>query len=221
MQGQRTILALAIATLICAAMPAASAAARAVRNESVEVPGADVFVVYGSGLHFPTDATPASEPLYNVVGTALGVTWGQWSAATGGDVVRTSSVATDIIFVLHRLIPSGVYSLFYLTFGPDSHNPFCPSEERLVALHASRAQVFGPDASSFVADSSGDAKFQAIVPGHLLDAAFVAFGVVYHANGQTYGELPNLGESVTQGPDCRSSFGADAMRQLEIIQKNP
>jgi hypothetical protein len=33
------------------------------------------------------------------------------------------------------------------------------------------------------------------------------------------GFLPNIGEFLTPGPNCRSSFGEDAMRQLIIFQK--
>ena len=47
------------------------------------------------------------------------------------------------------------------------------------------------------------------------------FSVIYHSDGQAYDPFPNRGEQVTAGPDCRSSFGADAMRQLLIIQKAP
>ena len=40
-----------------------------------------------------------------------------------------------------------------------------------------------------------------------------------HADGQTYYPLPNHGEFLTQGTDCRSSFGQDALRHFQILQK--
>lgn len=58
--------------------------------------------------------------------------------------------------------------------------------------------------------------------GALLDATKVDLVLIYHFDGQTYGELANYGEFVTQGEEfCRSSYGADAMRQLVVIQKQP
>jgi hypothetical protein len=42
---------------------------------------------------------------------------------------------------------------------------------------------------------------------------------VYHADGQTYYPFPNRGEFLTQGGNCRSSFGHDAMRHVVILQK--
>jgi len=35
----------------------------------------------------------------------------------------------------------------------------------------------------------------------------------------TYHPLPNRGEFFTQGDDCRSTFGEDAMRQIIVFQK--
>ena len=43
--------------------------------------------------------------------------------------------------------------------------------------------------------------------------------MIYHADGMSYGALPNRGEFLTQGEDCRSSFGQDAMRQFQVLQK--
>jgi hypothetical protein len=47
----------------------------------------------------------------------------------------------------------------------------------------------------------------------------VFYSIIYHFDGATYDPLPNHGEYNTQGADCHSSFGEDAMRQLLIIQK--
>ena len=55
--------------------------------------------------------------------------------------------------------------------------------------------------------------------GDLLAASQVLFSIIYHADGKSYYPLPNKGEFLTQGTDCRSSFGLDAMRQLQIGQK--
>ena len=38
-------------------------------------------------------------------------------------------------------------------------------------------------------------------------------------DGNSFAPFPNRGEYLTQGPDCRSSFGHDAIRHLLIYQK--
>lgn len=76
-----------------------------------------------------------------------------------------------------------------------------------------------PDPSSFTADADGQARFHARVDGHLLDATQVFYAIIYHFDVMTYHPLPNLGEFFTQGDDCRSTFGEDAMRQIIVFQK--
>ena len=126
---------------------------------------------------------------------------------------------TDVRLSLTGLRPGGVYSVFYGTLGPDSENPLCPGVERTLALPAVKPDASALDTSSFTADASGAADFHGSLEGHLLDASQVFFSIVYHSDGLTYGPLPNAGESSTQGANCRSSFGEDAMRQLLVLQK--
>jgi hypothetical protein len=119
------------------------------------------------------------------------------------------------------LIPGGVYSLFYRTFTPDSNNPLCPNVEPTLALHSVHHNQ-QPDASSFIADSTGGASFKGRVAGHLLDAQQVQYAVIYHFDGHTYGDLANAAESTSvknKTQPCLSSYGIDAMRQFVIIQK--
>jgi hypothetical protein len=164
--------------------------------------------------------TPASAPLYNLDGNPLGLSWGQWSSATASSLVNTVTKHgidyTDFRIMLNGLIPSGVYSLFYRTFSPDSANPICPVVDPLIALPARFPQRQTPDPYSFVADSSGGGAFRARVAGRLMDAAAVQVVVIYHFDGNVYGPVPNQGEST---PRCFPSFGVDAMRQFLIIQK--
>jgi hypothetical protein len=108
--------------------------------------------------------------------------------------------------------------VFYATIGPDSEIPLCPGVERSLALPS----IFSnqePEASWFVADQLGLADFHGHVDGAVLDAQQVFLSMVYHPDGETCGELPNRGEFLTQGDDCRSSFGHDAVRQLLVLQK--
>ena len=76
-----------------------------------------------------------------------------------------------------------------------------------------------PDPRSFVVDASGAAEFHGRAEGNLLGATQLLFFVIYHADGNSYYPPPNRGEYLTQGTDCRSSFGLDAMRHLTIGQK--
>jgi len=78
--------------------------------------------------------------LYNLAGNALNLTWGQWSSATAESYAWTvtyhGTTYTDLLIRMSGLVPNGVYSLFYRTFGPDTNNPICPNVEPTVALTA-------------------------------------------------------------------------------------
>jgi hypothetical protein len=188
--------------------------------DAVVVYERDVYVIVGSTLRSPDATTDPTAPLFNVAGVALGFTWGDWSQGTATSVVRQTGGASprsDVRLELTGLVPGGVNSVFWGTLGPDSENPLCPGVERTLALTSTdRRQA--PDASSFVADADGSARFGGRVDGGLLDATQAFFSIVYHSDGETYGALPNRGEWLTQGESCRSSFGEDAMRQLIILQ---
>ena len=207
----------------CASNRVRASAGQVDREASVLVFPNDVFVLDGGFLRNPDGSTPPDALLHNVSGTSLGVTWGQFKSASatatahcigGGEGPRTS-----VRITLTGLIPGGIYSIFYATFGPDTDNPLCPGVERTLPLTAFHPESQLPDPSSFVADENGDAQYRSEVGGCLLDATTLVYSAIYHFDGQTYDPLPNRGEFVTQGSDCRSSFGADAMRQLLIQQK--
>lgn len=65
----------------------------------------------------------------------------------------------------------------------------------------------------------GSADFRGRVGGDLLGATQAFFTVVYHFHGEAPYPFANLGELLTQGETCRSSFGEDSMRHLVILQK--
>ena len=205
--------------LVAAAPPASAAPPD--QADAVEAHERDVFVIVGSTLRNPDATTEPSAPLFNNAGVNLDLTWGEWSAASATSAVRTSGKSnprTDVRLRFSNLVPGGTYSVFWGTLNPDSENPLCPGVERTLALPSvDRDQ--SPDASSFVAGSDGTAAFRGSLDGNLLTANQVFFSIVYHFDGQTYGALPNRGEFLTQGENCRSSFGDDAMRHLLILQK--
>jgi hypothetical protein len=209
------------ATLALVAVAPPASAAPADQADAVEIHERDVFVIVGSTLRNPDSTTEPSAPLFNNAGVSLGLTWGEWSAASATSAVRTSGKSnprTDVRLRFSGLVPGGTYSVFWGTLNPDSENPLCPGVERTLALPSvDRGQV--PDASSFIAGSDGTAAFRGNLDGNLLSANQVFFSIVYHFDGQTWGALPNHGEFNTQGENCRSSFGEDAMRQLLVLQK--
>lgn len=209
------------ATLALVAVAPPASAAPPDQADGVEVHERDVFVIVGSTLRNPDATTDPSAPLFNNAGVGLNLTWGEWSAASATSAVRTSgksNARTDVRLSFSDLVPGGTYSVFWGTLNPDSENPLCPGVERTLALPSvDRDQ--SPDASSFVAGSDGTAAFRGSLDGNLLSANQVFFSIVYHFDGQTWGALPNHGEFLTQGENCRSSFGEDAMRHLLILQK--
>jgi hypothetical protein len=217
---RRLLLLSALVLATACAVPALAAGPD--RLDGQEIFGNDTFVLYGGILRYPDESTASNEQLYNVVGTSLGITWGEWQQAEAVSS-RAQQVGnrTDVRIELAGLIPGGVYSVFYTTFGPDSTSPACPDVERSLPLTAFGHEPPGPDASSFVAGFDGAAVYHGRVDGRFLDAQELVLSIIYHGDGQAYDPFPNRGEQLTAGPDCRSSFGADAMRQLLIVQKAP
>lgn len=191
--------------------------------DAVEVYERDVFVIVGSTLRNPTAATDPSAPLFTNSGVAMDLTWGQWSAATAAS--RASVIGgpnqprTDIRLSLAGLVPGGLYSVYWGTLGPDSEHPLCPGVERTLPLDGAGATAKAPAPNAFVVDATGTVDFHGRVEADLLDASQVFVTVVYHLFGETSYPFPNRGELLTQGENCRSSFGEDSMRQLLVLQK--
>jgi hypothetical protein len=205
-------------TLLVALLLAVPARAGVDREDGVQIFNRDVYVLDGPTLRNPDGDTPASAALYNRLGVSLDTTWGEFRRAKASSRMRCSGGRTDVRIRLNGLIPDGVYSIFHGTFQPDSVNPLCPNVERTLALPSKDCHQ-EPDFASFVADDQGEADFHGRIEGCLLDATQVFMHVVYHFDGHTYGAVPNRGEFFTQGPDCRSTFGEDAMRHLVVLQK--
>ncbi len=209
-------------TLGTALSSSASQATGVDRADAVETFSRDVYVVVNGSLQNPNAETDPSEPLFHEFGANLGLTWGEWQAATASSkaiqIGGPNRPTTDFQLRFDGLVPGGVYSVFYGTFGPDSENPLCPDVERTIGL-PSLLKKQQPDAYSFVADPFGSADFHGRVEGALLDAQQVFLSVIWHVDGETYGELPNRGEYFTQGPDCRESYGDDAFRHVVVLQK--
>jgi hypothetical protein len=231
----RRLLAIPIATCLCCAAlvvqaPVAGAALPAVSNYTPQIGllpfAGDVYTFSSNGTLMPISpvSTPASAPLDNLAGNPLNLTWGQFSSATANaaawNVTYNRTTYTQFLISMNGLVPNGVYSVFYRTFGPDSNNALCPNVEPSLALTAAFPQFQKPDSSSFIASGSGKALFFASVPQNLLAATQLQESVIYHFNGQTYGPVAHEGEAASQGQTpCRSSYGLDAMRQFFIIYK--
>lgn len=215
----RTVRLLAALLLVAGPLARPAPAAPPDQADAIETMTRDVFVVLGASLRNPSATTAPDEPLYNVAGLRLPLTWGEWSEGTATSRVAALGRRTDVRLSFEHLVPNGVYSIFWATIEPDSVQPLCPGVERSLPLDAFKAGPGAPDPNSFVADAAGGAAFHGRVDGDLLAATQLFFSVVYQADGQTYYPLPNRGEFLTQGGECRSSYGHDAMRQFLILQK--
>jgi hypothetical protein len=218
--------ALAVAIAVaCALVPFGPAAHASPVDgaDAVQVYSRDVFVIVGSTLRNPTAETDPEAPLFTDSGIAMNLTWGEWSAATATS--RASVIGgpdgprTDIRLSLAGLVPGGLYSVYWGTIGPDSEQPRCPGVERTLPLDGAGSTAKAPAPNAFVVDATGSVDFHGRADGDLFAATQVFVTVVYHFSGQTSYPFPNLGEYLTPGQTCRSSFGADSMRQLIVLQK--
>jgi hypothetical protein len=188
------------------------------REDDVDGFRLDVFVLVGTQLENPIGfctsepcgpgETLPSSPLFNLTGSSMGLTWGQFQQADADSKVRClDDGSTDIRIKLTGLIPNSVYSIFYRTFGPDSVNRFCPNEERSIVVPGpcQSGDCPQPPNSEFTTDAKGRASYTGRVDVCLLDADTALLDVIYHLNGTTYGELPNQLESQTQLTPCVTS----------------
>jgi hypothetical protein len=221
--GRRVAILMTAALLIAGPLAGVAGAAPPDAADAVEIFATHVYEMSTGSLRNPTPQTDPNEPLYNVAGFNLGVTWGEWSGASAASRASTiggpNGPRTDFRVSLRGLVPGGVYSLFYFTVEPDTEQPLCPGVERSLPLDAARPGAQLPDPNSFVVGPTGSTEFHGRVDGNLLAARQVVLAVVHHADGQTYYPFPNRGEFLTQGEACRSSFGHDAMRHLLVLQK--
>ena len=223
MASKRTASTICASLLVIAGAVGTAATASAAKGgdpaDAVEIYERDVYEIVVSTLRNPDATTSPDAALFNNAGVNLDLTWGEWGTASATSTMRVSGGHTGADLMLNGLVPNGVYSVFYGTIGPDSENPLCQNVERALPFTSTNRRQL-PDRSSFVARADGTATYSGRVDGNLLAATQVFLEVIYHFDGQTYGSLPNRGEWLTQGqPDCRSSFGDDAMRQLFILQK--
>ena len=214
---------LVLVTAVAAPAQGAAPTYKTGTSDYSEVSERDVFVIVGSTLRHPDDDTDPSEPLFNEAGSNLNITWGQWKTGRGTArllVGRQSGVSISTVdLVLRGLVPGGVYSVFYGTLNPDSENRACPGVERTLPLKSINFRQ-KPDHSSFVAGSTGTARYTGIAGGDLLAPLQTFFTIIYHSDGTPHHPFPNVGEaqSVANGTQpCRSSFGHDAMRQVLVL----
>ena len=221
-RARALVASLALAGAVIPFAPAAHAASPHAAD-AVEVYERDVFVIVGSTLRNPTADTAPNAPLFTNTGVGMGLTWGQWSAATAASRALVmggrNHPRTDIRLSLTGLVPGGLYSVYWGTLGPDSEQPLCPGVERTLPLDSAGSTDAAPAPNAFLVDATGTADFHGRVDGDLLGATQVFVTVVYHLFGQTSYPFPNLGEYLTQGATCRSSFGEDSMRHLIVLQK--
>lgn len=214
----------AVATLLAGPSAGVAAASPADSADFVQVFNRDVHEIVGSTLRNPDADTDPGANLFTITGISLDTTWGEWSAAAATSEARVIGGAanprTDFRLRFAGLVPEGLYSVMWGTLGPDSEQPLCPGVERTLPLDRVGGGGSGLAPNSFRAGPDGSATFHGRTAGDLFQAQQVFLSIVYHLyEDRSPYPFPNLGELLTQGENCRSSFGEDAMRHLLVLQK--
>lgn len=224
MRALRTVsTAAVVAALTVVGLSGVASAAPADQADFVQIFNRDVNEIVGPNLLVPDASTDPSAQLYSDTGIALDITWGEWSAASATSQAKViggaNNAKTDFRIELTGLMPGGLYSVFWGTFGPDSEQPLCPGVERTLPLDRVGADG-GQDPNSFRAGADGSATYHGRTEGDLFQAMQVFLSVVYrlYEEPSSY-PFPNLAELFTQGENCRSSYGEDAMRHLLVFQR--
>lgn len=120
-------------------------------------------------------------------GAALGITQGEWLAASGQAVVTCHGDTGSVSATFANLVPDGVYTLWYFFMAFPPSQPFSTYDLPLGARDGSQ--------NTFVADAQGNARLEVEVSpclqlsGNQLLAGLAA---AYHSDGKSYG--PNPGD---------------------------
>ncbi len=98
--------------------------------DGVRVFTQDVNWLAGANLVNPDGETPPNADLFSHEGERLEsapgdhITWGEWSAATATSRASTlggpDGPRTDVRISMQRLVPNGLYSVYWFTLFPDS-----------------------------------------------------------------------------------------------------
>ena len=119
------------------------------------------------------------------IGKALGFTLGDWLAATGTARYRCDGDDGKVEATFDKLVPNGVYTMWYVMAPRPPLEPFKVLPMPLGARDATQ--------SSFGANAKGHAKFAVTfspclqLSGRQVDT-FLA--IVWHSDGKTYGASP-------------------------------
>jgi hypothetical protein len=180
-------------------------------NTSTEVFSDDVYVQRRGVLHHPGAQTSPEEELFNASGEPVGLTWGRLRSAFAKHFTHcVGQQHTDVRLELEGLVPGGHYSLYYATFGPDSHDPECVTGDRALPLQCAPGRCGSEnDAAQLVADQKGQAQFEGQVTGCLLDASRLVYLVAYDVFLQKPRNVSG----------CSRDFGTRAVRQMVVLAR--
>lgn len=115
-------------------------------------------------------------------GQSLGMTLGNWLAATGGGTYAVKGDEAKVDFTFENLVPSGVYTVWCsrLTFPPN------------VKVVDRPCGAADGSQNVFTADANGNGKFN-LTMAPLEDSTAQAASLIalaYHSDGKTYGAVP-------------------------------
>lgn len=125
----------------------------------------------------PTDTYPK--------GTELGITLGQWLAATGQGTYECDGKQATVRATFENLIPNGVYTMWNFI---DADPPTDPWQGLVLPLGARDGSQ-----SVFEADANGNAIFEATVEPCLQlsgTQSLAGLAIAWHSDGKTYGMSP-------------------------------
>lgn len=174
-------------------------------NESINIgmnmPIAAVYLDAGNGQAMrPRDVSPETlaQPIYRAgvevrpplqppgdagpfpLGEPLGVTLGEWLAATGRGTYTVQNGEATVAMSFDRLMPNGVYTLWCV----EIHVP--PAEPKMIERPCG-----APDGSEsrFTSDENGRAEVTIVIDAFPPPTAEVFYSITlaYHSDGQTHG----------------------------------
>lgn len=158
------------------------------RTTSLENPSAPL---YASAIPVPENPFNPKDLGPYQKGRALGITLGQWLAATGSGTLDCRGGAGTLNATFTKLVPNGVYTVWY-HFG--SAQPTSPA----LAFDLPLGAIDGTQ-NIFRSDEAGNASFKlAVKPCLQLSGDYVAavLAIAWHSDGKTYGIGPGpMGQS--------------------------
>ena len=145
----------------------------------------------GAPLYAPAVVVPHTPLQTDIVGpwpigAPLGVTLGEWFAASGGGTYRCVDGEGELSLTFENLVPNGVYTMWHDFFVWPPTEPFIGTYDLPFGARDGSENIF-------TADADGDAVFErAFQPCLQLsgEQLLSELAIAWHSDGNTYGHEP-------------------------------